>query len=160
LKTGKTTPNSSDSDQPTDEKKKVTNKKEINRRRYMEFQHLTALKEYPYLKHVSRPIYFQPAGTSHQPELDMSSTDQTEALIDKQKEAYFDSMALYHIIGLSKWSKLTESRLVPERLIRDVSKDLLEDLFPGRDVLIEQEQVAQEAEAIEEDYYHENYASS
>ena len=89
-------------------------------------------------------------------ELDQSTSDQT-ANIDKQKEAYFESMALYHIVGLSKWSKLTESRLVPERLIREVSKELLEDLFPGRD---DETVVEKEAEAIEEDYYHENYASS
>ena len=38
-------------------------KKEIKRRGYMEYQHLTALKEFPYLKNVSRPIYYLQQGS-------------------------------------------------------------------------------------------------
>jgi hypothetical protein len=44
-----------------------------------------------------------------------------------EQEAHFESMALYHILGLSKWKKLAKSGLVPFELLKAAPYELYQD---------------------------------
>jgi hypothetical protein len=46
----------------------------------------------------------------------------------------FESSALYHIIGLTRWTKLAKYNfnIVPDEILSQVPNDLLEDFHPDK----------------------------
>jgi len=44
-----------------------------------------------------------------------------------EQEAHFEQMAIYHILGLSKWQKLARSGLIPDELLKGAPYELYED---------------------------------